>query len=205
MSFNINTFQSHLNRTGFHKANLFDVDITGPGVPGGDLIRMRAFSAEIPGRTLSTTEYRIYGPIRKIPYASTYTDTRIEFLCSKGLEEKMIFENWHDRITNTMADMPAAHQTHGVSGQKYNIGYYDDFAKGTITINLHSETGDKELNKHVFHEVYPIGIAPIGVSWDSADLVKLAVTFAFRDYTVEKGRVTSSPVGIADFIGDGED
>ena len=186
MAFNIDTFQSHLNREGFHKANLFDVDITGPGIPGGDIIRMRAFSAEIPGRTLSTTEYRIYGPIRKIPYASTYTDTRVEFLCTEGLKEKAFFEAWQDGITNTKALDP---RTNSTAGGKYNVGYYNDFATGTITISLHDEGGNQSLNVHKFHEVYPIGIAPIAVSWDSGDLVKLAVTFAFRDYSIEDAGV----------------
>jgi len=146
---------------------------------------MRAFSAEIPGRTLSTTEYRVYGPLRKMAYASTYTDTRVEFLCTEGLKEKRFFENWQDRATGTMADAPRAFERNNVSGGKYNAGYYDDYAKGTITIQLYNEGGMHGMATHKFHEVYPIGIAPMAVTWDSADLIKLAVTFAFRDYTVE--------------------
>ena len=102
----------------------------------------------------------------------------------QGLKVKRFFENWQDRATGTMADAPQAHERNNVTGGKYNAGYYDDYAKGTITIQLYNEGGTSGMATHKFHEVYPIGIAPIAVSWDSGDLVKLAVTFAFRDYTV---------------------
>ena len=184
MSFSINTFQSHLNSGGIQKASLFNVDVTGPASIKTDTIRMRAFSAEIPGRTLSTTEYRVYGPLRKMAYAATYTDTRIEFLCTQGLEEKMFFEEWQHKVVGTHSHQPTAHTSAVGTGLQHNVGYYRDYAKGTIEIQLHTDYGPKSINVHKFHEVYPIGIAPMAVSWDSTELLKLAVTFAFHDYTV---------------------
>lgn len=185
MPFNIEEFQGSLNREGIQKASLYDVLIVCPYLLGSDIrtLSMRALTAELPGRTLSTTEYRVYGPIRKMPYASTYTDTRIEFLCTEGLKEKMFFERWQNLAMNTRADQPGANDS-----SKFSPGYYEDFAKNsTITLTNFNENGDPSV-VHQFREVYPIGIAPMAVSWDSAELLRLSVTFAFHEYTVENFR-----------------
>ena len=86
MSFKPSELLATLNKNGVAKSSNFEVQITGPGSTGeeNDLM-FRADSCELPGRTISTSEYRIYGPIRKIAYASTYTDTSIGFLCSADL------------------------------------------------------------------------------------------------------------------------
>ena len=178
MPFNITEFQGSLNRDGIQKASLYEARITSP-ILGGDMrsLSMRATSAELPGRTISTTEYRVYGPIRKIPYASTYTDTRIEFLCTEGMKEKIFFEKWQDLMLNTRSHQPGASDS-----SKYSVGYYNDF-KGSITLTNYNEMGDPTI-EHKFLEAYPLGIAPLAVSWDSGELLRLSVTFAFHDYEV---------------------
>ena len=87
MSFKPDELLATLNKNGVAKSSHFEVQITGPGTTEeeNDLM-FRADACELPGRTISTSEYRIYGPIRKIAYASTYTDTTIGFLCSADLK-----------------------------------------------------------------------------------------------------------------------
>ena len=173
MPFKPDEFAANLNKRGVAKASNFEVKIIG----GIDIaterdMTFRAETAELPGRTLSTNEYRIYGPIRKIPYASTYTDTSITILSSKDLAEKVYFEEWQNLIHNHKADD---------RGGQYNLGYYNDYIKDVI-ITTFDESGG-QTSEHTFNEAYPIGIAPIGLSWGSDELIKLQITFAYRDYS----------------------
>ena len=181
MSFKPSELLATLNKNGVAKSSHFEVQITGPGTTGeeNDLM-FRADACELPGRTISTSEYRIYGPIRKIAYASTYTDTSIGFLCSADLREKRYFEEWQDIIMHHRATsgMSAKH-TRG----RYETGYYDDYIK-TIEIRQYDENG-RRRSRHYLDEAYPIGIAPIALSWGNEELIRLQVTFAYHDYRAD--------------------
>ena len=181
MSFKPSELLATLNKNGVAKSSHFEVQITGPGTTGeeNDLM-FRADACELPGRTISTSEYRIYGPIRKIAYASTYTDTSIGFLCSADLREKRYFEEWQDIIMHHRATsgMSAKH-TRG----RYETGYYEDYIR-TIEIRQYDETGTKK-STHYLDEAYPIGIAPIALSWGNEELIRLQVTFAYHDYRAD--------------------
>ena len=173
MPFKPDEFASNLNKRGVAKASHFEVKIIG----GIDVaterdMTFRAETAELPGRTLSTNEYRIHGPIRKIAYASTYTDTTVTILCSRALAEKVYFEEWQNLIHNHKAD---------ANGGQYNLGYYNDYIKPVIITTFDDMGG--QTSEHTFNEAYPIGIAPISLSWGSNELIKLQITFAYRDYS----------------------
>ena len=181
MSFKPSELLATLNKNGVAKSSNFEVQITGPGSTGeeNDLM-FRADACELPGRTISTSEYRIYGPIRKVAYASTYTDTSIGFLCSEDLREKRYFEEWQDIIMHHRATsgMSAKH-TKG----RYETGYYEDYVR-TIEIRQYNVSGAKQ-STHYLDEAYPIGIAPIALSWGNEELIRLQVTFAFHDYRAD--------------------
>ena len=181
MSFKPSELLATLHKNGVAKSSHFEVQITGPGTTGeeNDLM-FRADACELPGRTISTSEYRIYGPIRKVAYASTYTDTSIGFLCSEDLREKRYFEEWQDIIMHHRATsgMSAKH-TKG----RYETGYYEDYVR-TIEIRQYNVSGAKQ-STHYLDEAYPIGIAPIALSWGNEELIRLQVTFAFHDYRAD--------------------
>ena len=181
MSFKPSEILATLSKNGVAKSSHFEVQITGPGATGeeNDLM-LRADSCELLGRTISTSEYRVYGPIRKIAYASTYTDTSIGFLCSADLREKRYFEEWQDIIMNHRATKGmSAKQTRG----RYEVGYYENYVR-TIEIRQYDESGTKQ-SAHFLDEAYPIGIAPITMTWAGEELIRLQVTFAFHDYRAD--------------------
>ena len=58
-------------------------------------LRFRCESAELPGRSHTTSDQRLYGPVRKIPYNSGFIDTTLTFMCSdRYIEEKRYFDQW---------------------------------------------------------------------------------------------------------------
>ena len=182
MAFKTDEFVSALNKTGVAKSSHFKVHIHGHGDSNIEReLKLRADTAELPGRTISTNEYRIYGPIRKIAYADTYTDTTIGILCSEDLMEKWYFEEWQQLVIAHTPQKLFEPKTGKYAGPTHHdVGYYEEYI-ATIDVFQYDEVGSIR-SAHTFNEAYPIGIAPIGLNWSNQDLIRLNVTFAFRDY-----------------------
>ena len=134
MPFNVQNFTASLSKTGVAHASHFEVQVTGPPSSGiEENMMFRARTVDIPGRGIATTEYRIYGPLRKVPYGAIYTDVACQFLLSEDLQEKSYFEQWQDKIVN-----------HGAFGSRrgsHNVGYYNDYV-GNVTIRQFGNGGD---------------------------------------------------------------
>ncbi len=69
-------------------------------LPGGlnsfgssqNILTFRCENAQIPGRTLATTEQRTYGPIEKFPYLTTYNDLDLTFIVDSDMKQKKLFD-----------------------------------------------------------------------------------------------------------------
>jgi len=176
------------------KASHFEIQLLGPPLGGNSFVGpsrlydssiereivYRAESAELPGRTMATTEHRFrnYGPANKIPYSQIYGDVTITFLMSEDLREKEYFEIWQDTIQNTGTFIEQYDRTAGVV--PYNTRYFDDYT-GTVIIRQYGEAGQLR-SIHTLIEAYPIIVTPMPLSWQSDDTLKLPVTFAYRHY-----------------------
>jgi len=186
MTLNVQNLVASLNKSGIAKASHFEVQITGVGE--SDLERdmmIRCDSVELPGRTVTTTEYRIYGHIRKIPYGSLVGDANLTFLLSEDMREKEYFENWVNVISGS--------NSFGTGNGKYNVEYYDTIT-GTLNIRQYGEAG--QLNSiHTLIEAYPINIGPVGMSWGDDAPAKLTVAMAYRDYKVVFNRSDQPGLG----------
>lgn len=186
MTFNVNNLMSSINKTGIAKSSHFEVQITAPldGVMEETLMS-RADTAELPGRSLMTAEYKFsnYGPINKVPYGGqTYTDSTISFICSEDLREKEYFEIWQNKIVNTGAFETGSGQSDffGYTQSKFNTKYFDEYL-GTITIRQYGSAGELR-SIHTLNEAYPLIISPISMNWGQDEIVKLSITFAYRNY-----------------------
>ena len=65
-------------------------------LPGLDTktLSMRVESAELPGKSFATSDSRLYGPIRKIPYNIGFIDSTFTFMCSDNyMIEKRFLSN----------------------------------------------------------------------------------------------------------------
>jgi len=97
MAGTINDFLGSFN-TDVARASRFDVQINVPlvllpFVKTSRQINYRCETADIPGRTLATTERRFgSAPSRKIPYQTTYNESTMSFIVSDDMSEKTFFE-----------------------------------------------------------------------------------------------------------------
>jgi hypothetical protein len=127
-----------------------------------DTLSFRCESAQIPGRTLATTEQRTYGPVEKFPYLTTYNDLDVTLIVDSNMKQKKLFDAWMELVNPT-----------STNNFKYRKTYCTD-----ITIIQYDVT-DKYTYVVKFVEAYPISINQMDLDWSADGYHKLNATFAY--------------------------
>ena len=135
-------------------------------------LALQCESAELPGRTLTTADVKIYGPTFKVPYQTQYGDTTLTFLCTNDFFERKLFDRWMEAIhpsdTNNLR-FPKGQSTRYMTNIK--IIQYDDFIKQIYAVEL--------------IDAFPIGVAPQALSWGEDGFHRLQVQFAYQKLRVQ--------------------
>lgn len=141
-------------------------------------------SLELPSRNLASAEQKMYGPLRKIPYTSTFVDTTMTFLLSqKAMIEKRFFDSWQETINDI---------------NTFDSSYYDD-SVCNVQVNILSEYDNSQLYSIKLLEVWPMNVGALTFSYDTKDTpATLTVTFAYRKWIKnEKGPRTGSLTAVS--------
>ena len=101
----------------------------------------------------------------------------ITFICDEKLDVKEKMESWVDLITGNHRVAPNGELN---DTKVFNPGYYNDYI-GTIQILKLNETGQQVMDTTLI-EAYPLSVSPLTLSWASAELQKLSVSFSYRYY-----------------------
>ena len=155
-------------KTDIARANRFDVHIPVPFVLVGSpyvsskSLTYRCEAANLPGRTMATTEQKTYGPIEKFPYLMTYNDMDLTFLIDDDMKQKYLFDGWLDLINPYLNN---------------NYGYKEEYAT-TITVNQYDVTNKLSYSVDLI-DAYPISVNQMDLDWSNEGLHKLTVTFAY--------------------------
>ena len=175
--FNIDTFQTNLNSYGYNKANKYSVEIIGAGDANLRLsFDIRSQSFALPGKQISTSDVIDgTGPIKKIPYTTTYEDLVLTLLLDRKLSQRTLISQWMGRII----------PSHESEGQVGSVQMYSDFAKATINVATYSEEGGMSTNVVTFHKAYPIGIGNISYGYANDTPATIDVSFAYEFWTTE--------------------
>jgi hypothetical protein len=139
-------------------------------LPGGlnsfgssqNILTFRCENAQIPGRTLATTEQKTYGPIEKFPYLTTYNDLDLTFIVDSDMKQKKLFDAWMQLVNPT-----------STNNFKYRNTYCTD-----ITIRQYDVT-DRRTYEVRFVESYPLSINQMDLDWSADGYHKLNATFAY--------------------------
>ncbi len=127
-----------------------------------DILTFRCENAQIPGRTLATTEQRTYGPIEKLPYLTTYNDLDVTLIVDSNMIQKRLFDAWMQLINPSFTN---------------NFTYRDTYCTD-ITVKQYDVT-DKVTYEVKFIDSYPISINQMDLDWSSEGYHKLNATFAY--------------------------
>jgi len=140
---------------------------------------LRCESAQLPSRTLMTTEQKIYGITEKYPYENSYNDAEFVFLVSGDMREKKFFDSWINAVSPKLS---------------YNMNYKSNYATSVIVRQY-------DLQNNITYEVelrkaFPITVNQLDLDWSSDGYHKLAVVFAYSDWISGTSTRSASPVGI---------
>jgi hypothetical protein len=138
-------------------------------------LALQCEAAELPGKTMTTADVKIYGPTFKVPYQTQYSDTSLTFLCTNEFYERKLFDRWMEAIhptdTNNLR-YPKGNKSRYLTNIK--IIQYDDFIKQIYAVEL--------------IDAFPIGVAPQSLSWADDGFHRLSISFAYQKYrTIYEG------------------
>lgn len=165
---------------GLVKSNRFKVFISLPGRGEDETqdLSLLCESTELPGKTLTTADVKVYGPTYKIPYQKQYSEITFTFLSTIVGEEKLLFDSWIESImpneTNNMR-FPR-----GING--LNDGYLTD-----IRIEQYNDLdlGKVQLmpQKRVqLIDAFPLGYAAQPLNWGDDGFLRFSVQFSYRSF-----------------------
>ena len=166
MSRSITDFKSSF-KGDLARSNRFDVDIPVPltlipYIKTSRNLVYRCENANLPGRTLATTEQKTYGPVEKHPYLTTYNDIDFTFIVDDDMQQKVFFDAWLNYINPTY---------------NYNMRYKENYAT-TITVNQYDVANKLSYTINLF-DAYPISMNQLDLDWNGDGYHKLTVTFAY--------------------------
>ena len=126
----------------------------------------------IPSRSLTTTEFRTYGLPVKRPYGSVYTESQMEFLCTREMGEKKFFDAWVNYIFNN---------------RSYDMAYYDNYVTDIDIYHLdRSMTDLTDLTDSTYHikliEAYPTLVGEVSLNHTATEVLKIPITFTYKKY-----------------------
>ena len=137
----------------------------------------------IPSRSLTTTEFRTYGLPVKRPYGSVYTESQMEFLCTRNMGEKKFFDAWLNYIFDN---------------NSYDIAYYDNYKTDINIYHFDRSVSDaNDLSKSTYQikleEAYPTLVGEISMNHTATEILKIPITFTYKKYVHADINSTSLP------------
>jgi hypothetical protein len=170
MAGSISEFKSSFTRDPA-RSSRFDVRIIAPltlvasTLTTSRELMYRCENAELPGRTLATTERKTYGPIEKLPYLTTYNDLDLTFIVDDTMATKYFFDGWLELVNPRTTN---------------DFNFRSDYCT-TVFINQY-DVSNKLSYAVELHEAYPISVNQLDLDWSSDGYHRLTVTFAYTEW-----------------------
>lgn len=171
MAGTINDFRSSF-KTDLARPSRFDVQfniplVLAPYVTNARQLTYRCENADLPGRTLETTE-RKFGsaPRQKFPYYTMYNESTMSFIVSDDMSEKIMFEGWIESINPT---------------SNYNFNYKASYVSDIIITQY--DVSNKPSYQVTLIDAFPIAVNQLDLDWSSDGHHKLTVVFAYTSWT----------------------
>ena len=175
--FNPTEFMSSVEEMGgLSRRNRYSMSITPPtsssfSIPSGK-IDFLAISCLLPSKQFATTENRIYGFSKNIPYDVTYEPILVTMLNPNDWSTRKFWDEWLDYIQNPSS---------------FNMNYYKNMT-GTIEISVYDEE-TTELNPSqarytaVLQEAWPERISAYALGWENTDIGQFEISIRYKEWT----------------------
>ena len=176
--FNPTEFMSSVEEMGgLSRRNRYSMSITPPktfSVPTGK-IDFLAISCLLPSKQFATTENRMYGFSKNIPYDVTYEPILVTFFNPNDWSTRKFWDEWIDYIQYP---------------DSFNMNYYSR-CTGTIEISVYDEE-TAELNPNnakytaVLQEAWPERMSAYALGYENSDHGNFEISIRYKQW-FEKG------------------
>ena len=176
----VDSFKSRISTRGLASPNKFEVTFTKTPALGFTLsnqtktITLMCESIALAGRNVQSVLDITYGYRREVPYnAPTYNPITMTFICTEGLQEKVFFDKWNDRIVS---------QKNGFDNE-----YYDNII-GTMKVKTLDRTLSTANSYEItYNEVYQKTVNSIEMNHSTQNAtVRLGVEMAYSYWTTNR-------------------
>jgi len=143
------------------------------------------FDASLPATALATAEVKdnFMGVPQEFAHSRLYTDIDFSFYVDKDYTLLRIFEGWMDYITSG-----AEGEVNDLQKPYYRrMRYPDTYKVSSMYISKFEKNLDRALS-YQFINAFPKSITPIPVTYGSADILKVSVSFNYDRYVVNRKR-----------------
>lgn len=150
-------------------------------------------SAEFPGRGFQTTEVRYYGPKQMMPNNTIYGDgINMSFICRSTTLERQFFDDWMDVINPPNSYHFKYPNQYYTDIEIFHYAEYGSQAGSLIGDSIKSIPRSANPQNTYQPEViygwkllkaWPTLISPQQVTWADSDVLRLQVSFSFRNWT----------------------
>lgn len=127
-------------------------------------VMMMCDAFNLPGLTNSTTDVRVFGENREVPYMPLYPSLDLSFILDRSMSIKLFFDQWSNEVINQTTR---------------NVGYYKNYTNTDLDLIITDKEGKAIYCARVF-EAYPKAIQDIRFGFDNKDIIRLNVTLAFK-------------------------
>lgn len=129
----------------------------------GKEVSLMCDSVNLPGLTNATTEIRLFGENREVPYIPIYANLELSFIADRKMVVKQYFEQWSNAVVNKTTR---------------SVGYYSDYTRQLDIIVTDKES--KAVYCARVFEAYPKAVQDIRFGFDNKDIVRVNVSLAFK-------------------------
>ena len=177
----LNEFISTIKTQGLARSNRFSVNIPFISINGGDprTVLILCDQAALPGITIASTQQRVWGELREMPYEAIFEPVTFSFYVDTNLGVKNLFEEWIQLIRDP---------------ETRSFNYYANYVTD-VTIYVHPlDENDMAVHVVTLHEAYPKILQAVNLDYSSKDVMKYSVTMNYKWYTTSsmtKAEVTN--------------
>ena len=164
----IQEFIAQVKSSGIARTNRYAVFFSPPPkvAPAGlNKILLFCDQVTVPGANFSTTQNRIFGEFREVPYEKNYDQISLSFYVDTEMKVKQLFDDWQNIIANPITR---------------TYGYYTDYVCD-LDIEI-QDLNDKTRYMVKLVECYPKTIGGIQLDMNSKDVMKFTVGFQYKYY-----------------------
>jgi len=178
----LDNFISQIKSGGLARTNRFTVQFELPPTVrkskgSNNLRKILLFcdSAQLPGINLSTTQSRIFGEFREMPYERLFDPVSLSFYVDSEMLVKVLLDDWINSIQDTYTR---------------DFNYYKDYTTSMV-INVYDVANNLSY-ACVLDEAYPKVMSSVSLDYASREMMKLPITIQYRNWrAVHYGSIKS--------------